>query len=308
MRTVQVTTGAEAKEPREEKAGIVNSDSLAAESISAGGAFATKNPSAGVFPQSSKGSTANNADISAARELPPATNSAVREGGGEGEGFKRETRSRTAKKTSKESGEDTVTGKESRKGTEKEAEKGAEQGPRKDTGDDSKSEVIGTKRGDGEGSKSGSSDKSKGTPQKGQDHDDDKSNVNKVVPEESKISGDDDTSKAGKHGEIGAEPAHRSGSPAPTYVRAERARNPGEYKPHGKNLGKAEFKEGDEDRNTSFTAEIGSKDDPGRASLVGIQRINASTDTPDSGTGAAAGAAAGARGDNVYSALKESAD
>ncbi|OJD33284.1 cell surface protein [Diplodia corticola] len=55
--------------PVSESAGIITSDSLAAESLKGDGSFAAGNPKSGISSQSSAGTTANTTDTSAARTL-----------------------------------------------------------------------------------------------------------------------------------------------------------------------------------------------------------------------------------------------
>ncbi|KAF2087431.1 hypothetical protein K490DRAFT_41952, partial [Saccharata proteae CBS 121410] len=65
--------------PINEGAGIVTSDSLAAESMQNSGSFAAGNPKAGVHGQSSAGTTANNQDTSGAKILGAAPDADARE-------------------------------------------------------------------------------------------------------------------------------------------------------------------------------------------------------------------------------------
>lgn len=63
---------------------------------------------------------------------------------------------------------------------------------------------------------------------------------------------------------------------APGYV-ASVVSNPGQTgKPKGKNITEGGFDEGD-DKNVSFTSEIGSEDDPGRLAEGGMQRMTQSS-------------------------------
>jgi len=69
----KVTTDTEAKEhPIEEPTGILLSDSLAAESLQSSGSFAANQSKKGISDQPSRGTTANNTDVSSAQVLPPA--------------------------------------------------------------------------------------------------------------------------------------------------------------------------------------------------------------------------------------------
>src|SRR5947207_11824608 len=69
----KVTTDSEAKErPVEEPTGILLSDSLAAESLQSDGSFAANESKKGIYDQPSRGTTANNTEISSAQVLPPA--------------------------------------------------------------------------------------------------------------------------------------------------------------------------------------------------------------------------------------------
>ena len=63
---------------------------------------------------------------------------------------------------------------------------------------------------------------------------------------------------------------------APGYI-ASVVSNPGQTgKPKGKNITEGGFDEGD-DKNASFTSEIGSEDDPGRLAEAGMQRMTQSS-------------------------------
>jgi len=79
MSGTKVTTDPESQIPVQEGAGTITSDSLAGESIAQGGAFAEKNPGVGASSQTSHGTTTNNTDISGATVLQPAADADARE-------------------------------------------------------------------------------------------------------------------------------------------------------------------------------------------------------------------------------------
>lgn len=73
------------------------------------------------------------------------------------------------------------------------------------------------------------------------------------------------------------DPAPSNASVAPSYVASVTAQPTQSGKPKGKNLTEGGFEDTDDSaaNNASFTAEIGSENDPGRAAEHGFQRTNA---------------------------------
>ena len=63
--------------------------------------------------------------------------------------------------------------------------------------------------------------------------------------------------------------------PAPSYVTNLTTPNTG--KPKGKNLTEGGFDDDDGRNKASYTADVGSKDDPGRTAQQGFQKLNAAT-------------------------------
>lgn len=83
-----------------------------------------------------------------------------------------------------------------------------------------------------------------------------------------------------------------AGGTAPSYVNSQFADQGG---PKGKNLKEGGFESNDRN-NASFTSEIGSKNDPGRAAEASFQRVNAAS-------GGMPPKQSGGMGDSAYEAL-----
>ncbi|KAI9663630.1 MAG: hypothetical protein M1821_007120 [Bathelium mastoideum] len=98
----KVTTDPESRRnPVNEGPGTITSDSLAAESLSSGGAFAAGNPSAGAMGQSSRGTTTNTTDTSSATRLDPAPDAESRDAQ---QGWSEEAQLNTGRGQGKEAG------------------------------------------------------------------------------------------------------------------------------------------------------------------------------------------------------------
>ena len=70
-------------------------------------------------------------------------------------------------------------------------------------------------------------------------------------------------------------PNSSSADTAPSYVTNQSTANAG--KPKGKNLTEGGFDDDDGNNNASYTTDIGSENDPGRAAQQNFQKLNAAT-------------------------------
>ncbi|KAJ4305559.1 hypothetical protein N0V90_001090 [Kalmusia sp. IMI 367209] len=98
------STGTKVTDPsatQPEPTGLITSDSLAAESLNASGAFAADDPHAAASKQPSKSTTSNTTDTSSATTLPPAVDAEAREAQ---EGWGEAAQLNAAKGLGKESG------------------------------------------------------------------------------------------------------------------------------------------------------------------------------------------------------------
>jgi hypothetical protein len=215
--------------PIREGAGPVTSDSLAAESVRAGGLFAENRDS---DPLAVKGanSTFNTTDTSAADVLPPARDAAHRPGPEEelpglGKGYVAGARK----------GSGTGSSKETQQHEQHTPSEGVSSS--QDTKGSSGEHTSSKQHGTSAGKESGSGHE--GGTQAAEHH----------------------------HGHHGGKKQHNSETthqpePAPTYVKADILDQPLHQKPKGRNLTEGGIEE--DAPNASSTAEIGSEDDPGR--------------------------------------------
>ncbi|KAI9786693.1 MAG: hypothetical protein M1816_007834 [Peltula sp. TS41687] len=207
-----------------EGAGPVTADSLAAESVRSGGGFAENRDSE---PLKVKGanSTFNTTDTSAADELSPARDAAQRPGGSE-EALSGLGKGYVAGAGAEKGGSGIGSG-----GVEEDNERHGGQGI-----SEHGTTTTAEREGGGAGHEAG------GTHTTGQQH-----------------HGHD----AGKkHHTSGGDTSTHQAEAAPTYVKADVLDPPLHQKPKGRNLTEGGIE--DDAPNASFTAEIGSEDDPGR--------------------------------------------
>ncbi|KAI9708196.1 MAG: hypothetical protein M1820_004150 [Bogoriella megaspora] len=99
--TKVTTDPASYNNPKIEGTGTVTSDSLAAESLSRGGAYASNNPNAAAMSQPSYSTTTNTTDTSNATTLPPAADAEARDAQ---QGWREETQINAGRSLGKEAG------------------------------------------------------------------------------------------------------------------------------------------------------------------------------------------------------------
>ncbi|KAI9882139.1 MAG: hypothetical protein M1823_006116 [Watsoniomyces obsoletus] len=251
----------------QEGAGPVTSDSLAAESTRSGGGFAANRDAQ---PLSVKGanSTFNTTDTSAARELPPAAHGAdrpdrddvllqtgsgaQRQGGHEGSGSGPGSQQHSGSSQVQQATSGTATGSDSSPQSHNRRSEGH--------GEHATS-------GSGPGGSSGHHDQhhSKGHGSSGHDSKHEHEHANKKQPGWTVGSPlapqDTGVGRRLKKGDLDDEMSHEP-DVAPTYVSTDVTNRATHQKPKGKNLKEGDIP--DDAPNASFTAEIGSKDDPGR--------------------------------------------
>ncbi|KAL8673810.1 MAG: hypothetical protein Q9168_001775 [Polycauliona sp. 1 TL-2023] len=248
------TTDPEAyQNPTVEGPGAIASDSLAAESSRAGGAFSS-NRNAEPLSQSGSSSTFNNTDTSGARVLDAAPHAAEREAKEAWSEVPDEARGVAGKKYPEGAGSVEFSGSHNADGYSG--------GP-----SDAKREV-------GETGYTASGIRGGAAPSgnySGEDFDDDDNNNDGYTPSgirggAAPGSNDDESSKA---------------DTAPGYVASVKSDPALTGKPHGKSIkeGGPEFDEG---KNTSFESEIGTKEDPGRAAE---EQFQTTTQTSAGGKG-----------------------
>lgn len=234
-RNSQHTTDPEAyQNPTTEGAGAIASDSLAAESTRSGGAFSSNR---NAEPQSVSGSssTFNNTDISGARVLDAAPDAAEREAKEAWREVPDEARGVAGQKYPEGAGNVDFSGSHNADGYS-------------GGSSDAKREV-------GESGYAPSGIRGGAAPGRNDDDDDDSYTPSGIRGGAAPGSSDDtgkDTSSSSKADD------------APGYVASVQSDPAQTGKPHGKSIkeGGSEF---DEAENTSFSSEIGSKEDPGRA-------------------------------------------
>ena len=236
---LQNTTDPAAKIPTEEGAGPVAADSLAAESVKAGGAFSTNRGSDPLSVSGSK-STLNNTDISGATTLAPAPDAAERE----------------AKAAWQETSDET-------------------KGP----GGVKYSDGAGTPNLPGAHNPGGYSGGSNAAKQQ--------------TSSSGNSSSRGETTNTSGNAESSESNSNSSADSAPTYVTSV-TDAAADGKPKGKNLEEGRF-DSNPKNNASFTSDIGTENDPGRAAELQFQKqrmVNVGTGPKQdgaTGTGPAAG-------------------
>jgi hypothetical protein len=244
----KVTNDPRAGNAINEAVGVVTSDSLAAESMNAGGSFGSDNPHAAPMKQPSKSTNTNTTDTSAATKLEAAPNSGLRD---------EATQPFHGTKELDERGH-----------ARQDSGIGPNRTPRERDGGTGGAEIV-------EDKKAGSNNQTSHT-----------SSSNK----QSSTSNNKSSTPTG--------PSAQAFNIAPTAA-YEHSGNVADTKVHGKNLKSgdaADFK-GDEP-NASFSAEVGTEDDPGRRAAEQYQYRNTQSaeDTAKQGKSAEEG--------GVYAALK----
>ena len=243
---MKVTTDPAGRQnPIREGAGPVTSDSLAAESVRAGGGFSENRDSQ---PLAVKGanSTFNTTDTSAADELPPSRDAASRPERGESlaESGKNDT-ARTQKGDTRSGGtQDHHHSNQQARSHQQEHGAAARQ---------TSSDTAGTVGSGGHPQHQGASGGQQSTGSQG-------------------TKGSSGSSGGGHKGE--ADTKSNQPGVAPTYVKADVLDQPHHPKPKGANLTEGGF-DSDDAHNASFNTEIGSKDDPGRLAELKFERARA---------------------------------
>ncbi|KAL8919298.1 MAG: hypothetical protein Q9208_006863 [Pyrenodesmia sp. 3 TL-2023] len=257
----KVTTDpASTQNPIRESAGPIASDSLAAESTRANGAFASNRNAA---PQSVSGSasTFNNTDTSGAVTLDPASDAAEREAKAAWQDVPNEARGTAlgSKRYPEGAGDVNFAG-----GHNKDGYAGGSREAQQEIGAGSGGYVASGIRGGAAPGGTGDVSNSAGIEAQA-----------KADTGAAPGTGDVDDS-AGTEAE-----AKPDTGAAPGYVSSVVSEPAKTGKPHGKNI--TEGIEGEEGKNVSFDAEIGSKDDPGRAAT---EQFQTKTQTSAGGKGA----------------------